>query len=322
MKVLGVNDIHASDRPPSSCTESYMDDIFDLLEETVDVAEAQQVDAVTWTGDVFNSKAPSRNSHYLVNTLADIGMSYKCPWYIVPGNHDITHDDLGSLDKQPLGGLYRAGARQLIGRCREFPHLYGVPWQQDWSNEAVGEALREWREDGGPTHRGLVVTHAPLYPPGLELPYEFYDAVMFASAMGNRGSCLYGHVHEYHGTWEAAGVMFSNPGALSRGSLHEHNLTRPVLCVIWDSEDAGDGLTGFAELALHAKPAEEVFRLREKQEIADTTGKLDEFLAGVGGTKLEVLSIETVLEHVRSRKLGKDIEDEVAELLDWAVHQE
>ncbi len=320
MRVLGVNDIHASDRPPSSCTDSYMEDILTLLGETVAVADQYRVDAVVWTGDVFNSKAPGRNSHFLVNSIADIGKAYDRPWYIVPGNHDITHDDLGSIKRQPLGGLYRAGGKALIGRCKEFPQLYGVPWQQEWSNEAVGEALRGWREDGGPTHRGLVVAHAPLYPPGQELPYEFYDAVMFASAMGNRGSCLYGHVHEYHGTWAAAGVEFCNPGALSRGSLHEYNLTRPVLCVVWDSK--GDALTGFGEIPLlKAKPAEEVFRLREKQQVADVQLKLDEFLAGVGSTKFEVLSVETVLAHVRMLGKGKAVEDEVAELLDWAAHQ-
>lgn len=316
MRVMGVNDIHASDRPPSSCTESYMEDLRSLLGETVAVAEEYQVDACVWTGDVFNSKAPGRNSHLLVNTLADIGKAYNRPWYIVPGNHDLTNDDLDSIKKQPLGGLYRAGAKALIGRCRDFPHLYGVPWQQDWSNESVGEALRDWRESEGITAGGLVVAHAPLYPPGTELPYEFYDAVMFASAMGNRGACLYGHVHEYHGTWEAAGVTFSNPGALSRGSLHEYNLTRKVQCVVWDNVE------GFYEVELHAKPASEVFRLREHEEVVDTTLKLDEFLAGVGGKQFEVLSVETVLEHVRSLpKIGKDVVDEVAELLDWAAHQ-
>jgi predicted phosphodiesterase len=285
----------------------------------VAVSEEHQVDAVVWAGDIFHSKAPSRNSHRLVQKVIGIGKAYQRPWYIVPGNHDIQHDQLSSIwDTQPLGVLFKAGAKALIGQCAEFVQLYGVPWQQEWSDENVGEALRDWRESWPGQHNaGLVVTHAPLYPPGMELTYENYSAVMFASAMGNKGSCYYGHVHEYHGTWQAAGVMFCNDGALSRGSLHEHNLTRQVMCIIWDSANCS-----FTEVPLHAKSASEVFRLREHQEVVDTSLKLDEFLSGVGSTTFEVLSVESVLAHVRTLDVGKDVEDEVAELLDWSAHQQ
>ena len=74
--------------------------------------------------------------------------------------------------------------------------------------------------------------------------------------MGGAGSVFYGHVHEPHGVYEAGGVTFCNNGALSRGSLHEYNLTRQVGCTLWDSE------TGeFEFVPLDAKPASEVFRL-------------------------------------------------------------
>jgi predicted phosphodiesterase len=316
-KFLLLSDLHLSDKPPSSCTDSYQDDLLDLLGETVCVAEEHKADAVIWAGDIFHSKAPGRNSHRLVQKVLGVGKAYQRPWFIVPGNHDLHMDRLDSVwDTQPLGVLFRAGARALIGRSKEFPHLYGVPWQQEWSNETVGAALYDWRESAGVTSGGLVVTHAPLYPPGLELPYENYPAESWASAMGSRGSCFYGHVHEYHGTWKAAGVTFCNNGALSRGSLHEHNLTRQVMATIWDSTTCL-----FTEVPLHAKPASEVFRLREKQEVTDSAGKLDEFLAGIGGTKLEVLSVESVLAHVKGLDLGKDVEDEVEELLSWSVHQ-
>lgn len=319
-KVMVVNDIHVSDRPPASCTEAYAEDLLELLNQTVDVADQYRVAAIVWSGDVFNSKAPNRNSHRLMQRVLSIGKSYAAPWYIVPGNHDMQHDQLSSIwDTQPLGVLFRAAARPLIGRCKEFPYLYGVPWQQDWSDEAVGEALRDFREDDFAAHGSshLVVAHAPLYPPGHELPYENYDAVMWASAMGNRGYCAYGHVHEYHGAWLAAGVSFCNNGALSRGSLHEYNLKRSVGVTIWDSQT---GVFDFVQLK--ARPAEEVFRLREKQEVTDTAGKLDDFLQSVGGAHFQVLSAEVVLEHVRASGAEKDVVDEIAELLEWAAHQE
>jgi DNA repair protein SbcD/Mre11 len=317
LKILTVNDIHLSDRPPSSCTEAYTEDLLDLLGQTVAEAVSRDVDAVVWTGDVFHSKAPSRNSHRLVQKAIGIGHAYGRPWYIVPGNHDLQHDRLASIhETQPLGVLYRAGAKMLRGWELNGLPLYGVPWQQEWSDEAVGEALREWRE-AGRYGAALVCAHAPLYPPGHELPYEYYDTVMWSQAMGNRGSCVYGHVHERHGVYQVNDVTFCNPGALSRGSLHEYNMTRPVQVAVWDSSDGS-----FSEVQLTAKPAEEVFRLREKQRITDASGKLDEFLAQVGSTRLAVLSSESVLEHVRQLGLDPAVAEEVRELLDWAGHQQ
>lgn len=318
-KILTVNDIHASDRPPSSCTDSYMDDILDLLGQTVGEAYRHNVSAVVWSGDVFHSKAPTRNSHRLVQKIIRLGQSYGRPWYIVPGNHDMQMDRFQSIhDTQPLGVLYAAGARALIGRCKEFPFLYGVPWQQEWSDEVVAEALRGFREDEFAANGGghLVIAHAPIYPPGHELPYENYPAQMWADAMGNSGYCTYGHVHEYHGTWEAAGVRFCNNGALSRGALHEYNLTRQVMATLWDSQDGS-----FTEVPLSAKPASEVFRLRENHQVTDTTGKLEDFLTSIGAAQFDVISVEAVKRHVDALDIAQDVKDEVAELLEWSVHQ-
>lgn len=310
MKVLLANDIHISDRPPSSCTESYADDLFALLWQTVGLVAMHRVSVVVWPGDVFHNKAPNRNSHRLVQRLIEVIQGYGVPVYIVPGNHDYSNDRPESIfETQPLGVLFRAGARLLSGPCPEYPQLYGVPWQQTWDDEHVGLALREYEG------RGLVVTHAPLYPPGLELPYEFYPSEKWAEIMGG-GYCWYGHVHEHHGVWRQGSVVFANFGALSRGSLHEHNLTREVSVGLWDSVSGK-----FDRIPLQAKPAEEVFRLREAREITDTRGKLDEFLMSVGNARLEVLSTETVLAHVRALQPGKAVEDEVEELLAWSANQ-
>lgn len=323
MRVLLVNDIHLSDRPPSSCTEEYAEDLLDLLAQTVTEAESWGVGVVVWTGDVFHSKSPARNSHRLVQRAIGVVRAYRRPVYIVPGNHDMLHDDLGSiLDTQPLGVLYQAGARPLAGWAND-PDLpiYGVPWQQTWDVATVDRVFKSYRDDWmnrGPGLR-LVCAHAPLYPPGHELPYEYYPAEQWAQSMRGMSMpacCAYGHVHERHGVWECGGVRFCNPGALSRGSLHEYNMTRPVQVAVWDSDDGS-----FTEVALHARPAEQVFRLREKRQLTDTAGKLDDFLAQVGGASVEVLSVEAVLEHVRSLRLGREVEEEVSELLDWAAHQ-
>jgi DNA repair exonuclease SbcCD nuclease subunit len=334
---LLLSDLHLSDKPPSSCTDSYTDDLFGLLEQTAKIARRRKVAAVCWAGDVFHIKTPSRTSHELVNRTKDLIDAYPCPVFIVPGNHDIRHDRLDSIDSQPLGALFRRHALRLEGWAgydadTEYA-LYGVPWLQGYGDWAaydgddphppielnLAEALRGYRQGywtGTTRRRMLVVAHAPLYPPGQELQYEYFPAQRWAEAMGGGpGYVFYGHVHPWHGVYEAGGVTFCNHGALSRGSLHESELTREVGCTIWDDE------TGeFEFVPLDARPASEVFRLTEKQQVTDMQGRLDEFLASVGETTLEAVSVESVIAHIRTLGLGRDAEDLAAELITEAAH--
>jgi Icc-related predicted phosphoesterase len=318
MSYLCLGDIHATERPPSSCTETYLADLMDLLRQTARLARERQVKAVVWAGDVFHVKAASRNSHRLVQLFQQLIPEYGCPVYVVPGNHDLAYDRLDSLaETQPLGVLIRSGQlRMLNGWCRDGYPLYGVPWQQKWTDDAVRDALAGWREQvfeaGTGTSHPLVVTHAPLYPPGLELEFENYPAQKWAEAMGGTGACYYGHVHERHGIWRAAAswetettvengvVTFCNPGAISRGSLHEHNLSRVPACVIWDEEDGS-----FEEIPLDAKHPSQVFRLTEAQEVTDMRGRLDEFLESVGRSELEIMTTESVAAHLRGLALSE-----------------
>ncbi len=296
---LLVNDVHLADRPPSSCTDTYLGDLFDLIESILDVATRRAAEAVIFAGDVFHLKTPTRTSHATVMRFIEILADAPCQILIVPGNHDMQHDRIESiLESQPLGVVFRSGvAAPLIGihglRDGLVRHpVFGVPWLKHFTAATVAEAFTDFDLLTG--HR-LVVTHAPLYPPGKELPYENYPAADWAAAMGGHGTVHYGHVHEPHGIYTVGGVTFSNPGALSRGSLHEHNLTRPVQIAVWDS-DTGH----ISHQPLPHKPASEVLRAAEaavaKREQADYAT----FLDAIGSTSLAVTSIEDVIAAIRA----------------------
>lgn len=316
---LLVNDIHLSDRAPSSCTDTYQDDLFDLLDTVGDLAAEREAAAIVLAGDVFHYKTPSRTTHRTVKRFIDVLRSWDCPTLIVPGNHDMTNDRLDSLDDtQPLGVVFASGAAHLLHGWSAVDAdliqdaVYGVPWLMRFDNDTVFDALADWRSrlERRPGNYGLVVAHAPLYPPGKELPYEFYPAGNWAACMDNHGTAHYGHVHEPHGIYHSYDVQFSNPGALSRGSLHEHNLTRAVQIAAWNP------VTGTIEhLTLPHKPAAEVFRLTEVAETTAGQARLDTFLESVGQTRIEITSIEAVMAHIRSLQLGPDLENVVADLL-------
>lgn len=344
VKFLLISDIHLSERPPSSCTDSYCDDLFALLEQARAIGRDQAIAAMVWAGDVFHHKAPNRVSHRLVQRTSELIRSCPFPVLVVAGNHDMANDRYESIfESQPLGMLYRAGAVELRGWAPEHLPVYGVPWLQGYGDYeaydgddplspiegALADALKEYRKHRYAPRWGseipLVVAHAPLYPEGKELKYEWFPAARWSEAMGavrwegrmvydGRHRVFYGHVHEPHATYgyyDALGdVTFCNNGALSRGSLHEYNLTRQVGVTVYDTQEGS-----FTFVPLDAKPASEVFRLTEKGRATDVQGRLDDFLAGVGSTSLEIMSVESVIAHVRSLGLGKDVEQLAEELL-------
>lgn len=314
-KIGCLSDIHATRRPPGQCTESYWPDLLDLLRQAARLAGVRKLDAVVLAGDIFHLKGPARTGHDVVQDLLRVLSSFPCRVLGVPGNHDMQHDRIESVRAgQPLGVLFESGVLEELGGWAggNLP-LYGVPWLQKWSAETISDVAAEFRERV--FSRTLIATHAPIYPPGKENPYECTPASWWADAFedGSMGHGLfYGHVHEPHGVYEVAGTRFCNNGALSRGSLDEYNLERQVGMTVWDQ-----GTGGFEFVPLKARPASEVFKL--EQAAADKTRKADitEFLEDVGQVQLPRLNEHSVLARLRDMDLpdgGLTLAEELLEL--------
>jgi len=296
-KVLCVGDIHARDKAPRGATEPYMEDLLDLLRQTVKLAEELKVDAVVWSGDVFHEKEPRKTSHATVQRMIEIVQSHTVPLYILPGNHDVSNSRLDSIDeKQPLGVLYRSGAKRLDGWADELL-VYGIPWQEgDWNDTPLDpdeDPFWGWTEA---THRpaSLLVTHASLYPPGTEPPFDVLDIEKLAEVVGH-GSVYYGHIHEDHGVYNVGDVQFANMGALSRGSRHEYNVERDIKVCTWE-----DGV--FEEIILDYRPAEDVLLMEEHAEARKEKMDLDGFIASIGSKALEISSTSSVVDYINTRK--------------------
>lgn len=298
-KVLLLNDLHLRDRPPRNCTDVYLEDIFDILEFTTKLETALDLDAVIWAGDIFDHKQPAKTSHRLVLRTIELVKKHR-RLLILTGNHDIVNDRLDSVrEQQPLGVLLAAGAEELEGWSKDLPIL-GIPWQQDWDEDgALDRAFAPWAEAADP-QRSLVVTHASIYPPGKaeSQMFKVLHPRDIAAAMGNAGNLHHGHIHDDHGLYEVDGVKFSNPGAISRGSLTEENQQRKIKGSLWTPEN------GFLEIELPHRPADEIYFLAAAAEAKESKVANEKFLEEVGSTRLEISSIAGVIDHIRA------IEDE------------
>lgn len=311
-KILCVGDIHVMDRAPVNATETYTDDIIEMLYWINGYAASNDIRHIVWAGDVFHHKQPSRTSHALVLRMIDVvknALSLDIELIIVTGNHDISNDVLESIhEKQPLGVLYAAGATELIGWHPEIP-LYGVPWRHDWttSETSAEEAFAGWRDAASldaatptDTSKALAVTHAPIYPPK-EAESVLFELVPtrgaqgLSAAMGNQGSLYYGHIHEDHGIFDVEGVTYANMGAISRGSLHEYNVTRSIKVATWEA-----GV--FEEIPVPHKPAAEVFKMEQAEDAKSEKLSLDKFLSEVGSSSLDISSTGSVIAHIQGRQ--------------------
>lgn len=313
-RIICVGDIHLSDKPPSSCTPSYTDDILDMLVYVAKLEKALNADAVVWAGDIFHFKQPSRTSHSTVLKLLRVAKQYR-NLYVVTGNHDISSDRLDSLDKQPLGVLYESGAlTELVGWHPTLP-IFGLPWQQRWLEPGtIEKAFEDWREDKPEWDHtpALCVTHAPIYPPSVadNVLFELLDLHEVSKAMNNNGSLYYGHIHEPHYKFDVDGVTYANMGAISRGSLHEYNLARKIQVALWTPEH------GFTPVDVPHKPASEVFKLAEATERKEQKLSLDGFLSNVGSATLDISSTGTIIEHIRGMKVDEPVKAKSIELLE------
>lgn len=313
-KIITVGDPHLSDKAPVNVVDSYTEDIIGQLLWIADEAVRQEADAVVLLGDVFHHKSPSRNSHALVQKMIDVVHYFQnreIPLWCVVGNHDLTNDRLESLPSQPLGVLFKAGLNRLEGWHPDLP-VFGIGWRQDWTTneDAPWEAFELWRSALGidndsepPMMEGpaLALTHIPIYPPR-EAAEKLFELVPcegekgISAAMGNQGFFNFGHIHSNHGTWEVEGVTYANFGALSRGSLVEYNVERPIQVAVWTPED------GFSAIDVPHRPAEEHFKIEQAQEKKAEKLSLDAFLSEVGTSSLDVSSTGSVIASIQERQ--------------------
>lgn len=312
--IICCGDLHLADRVPVSCTQTYTQDILDMLGWVADLEAEIGADAVVQAGDVFNAKTPSRTSHALILQVIETFSRFK-NLLIVPGNHDMSSDRLESVrEKQPLGVVFASGAAQFLAGWHDTLPVYGVPWRQDWTtnDRAADSAFTGWRLDPWRFEPDvenlertncLAVMHAPVYPPS-QAEKVLFDLVPtggqngLAAAMGGAGFAYYGHIHEDHGQFTDEGVTFANAGALSRESRTDYNLTRQIKIMVWTDEPSERFSMGFTEMVIPHKPSGEVFTEVDAPAQAERLD-LEAFLTSVGSTSLEMSSTASVVAHLR-----------------------
>ena len=106
--IVWRTDIHLSDHTPRSRTDNWTDTVLGKITQVGEIARDVGAIAVIDGGDFFDIKAPTRNSHALIQRAIQAHANYSCRVYANVGNHDCVYGDYSYLPQQPLGVLYAA----------------------------------------------------------------------------------------------------------------------------------------------------------------------------------------------------------------------
>ena len=314
INILTFGDTHISDVNPRSRTDNFKETILGKLDQLRILANKLEVDAVLSVGDLYNLKNPSKNSHDLNRELIELFKKFKCPVYAIPGNHDLTADDLDTITAQPISVLFASGAvknltHEIIEKKELKVSLIGIPFIKHFDPKRIKIPPK------GDAAAQICVMHVYAGPTAGNL---FKERLFGYDELSVLGSDVYviGHYHEDQGIEWIDKKCFINLGSISRGSLTEERADhKPKFGFIKINEN---GITA-ESIPVGIKPPEEVFDLQKRDEEKKVGLEIQKFVehlaAEVTATGAQK---DTVEDHLSKMSVEKEVADLVLSLIQEA----
>ena len=274
---ITANDIHISDVSPRSRTDDFKKAILEKIHQMCLACNKLKADAALIAGDLFNHKNPIKNSHSLVRELIEAFKEFKCPVYMIEGNHDLSANRLESVDEQPLGVLFESGyLRQLrekiIEKNGKKVSLIGVPYCE---GQDPSKLTLPGKKDCVSQICLMHIYAAPI--PGSLFKESIHG---YREFMGLEPDIfVLGHYHLDQGITEQDGKHFVNIGSLSRGTMTDENLNHePQIGYIRISVGV-DGPTYMVQsIKLKVRPSAEIFDLQKREEEKKESQEIEQFV--------------------------------------------
>lgn len=292
MIFLTVGDVHISDSTPASRLDNYTEATFEDLALVRTQALEQKAAAVFITGDIFDKKSPTKNSHAIVARAIAMFSSFPCPVYTIIGNHDIVNNRMDSLSRQPLNVLLESGALKRLKRVN-FGGVDIVGVDFDEGNSYSTLSLK--KEFDKPL---IAVCHVLATPDGGDMYGEPIFSYKKLAKLSDVDVYVFGHFHNDQSIQAVGKKKFINLGALSRGSLTQEEIHRQVKIgkIVWDGKSFE-----CSEIPLAVKSSKEIFDIEKKQEMEKKEKEIESFVASLNKTDLfqDISSLEETIKEMK-----------------------
>ena len=302
MKFLYFTDPHLTAKAPSSRKDIYYKTSFEKMEEIGKIAAEKNVDLIFCGGDLFHSPVVSLN---YAGKIAKIIQSWKKPFIVVPGNHDLFGYSISTINQTMLGMFAKTNVLRLLTSDNPIRIKVGKRMVAIEGREYSG-LLDTNPENYQPelldVDFNIVINHGMLldkeYIPGIH--YTMTKDIEFPADI-----TLGGHYHYGFKEHESNGGTFFNPGSLFRTEASKANKTFQPKVMIFDIVDTPTGIEysyEYIPLAT-AKDSSEIFDFSVLQEKKNSTALLDQFKQFVTNTS-SVTASSSVEDMIRD--IGKD----------------
>ena len=280
IRLITSSDEHLADLSPGFRKDNYRDAILSKLEWQGKLAKRMEATAVIRGGDFFHVKQANKTTMATMALAAKVHREYPCPTWALPGNHDISKNDLETVHRQPLGVMFESGVfnpleDQVFESGSLKVRVVGVPYVVDLDDEALRDRVRKRKDDGVV----IAVVHALAANAPEERTQAFFNERIFDYRdlvfNGCPDAYVFAQYHKDQGIQQVHGTHFINLGAIGRGSLTFENMDRKPKSssIIVNSQ----GLS-VEEHEIPVRDAFDVFDLDKKKQLERERRDLNEFI--------------------------------------------
>ncbi|MFS8512739.1 MAG: metallophosphoesterase [Planifilum fulgidum] len=227
MRFLYVTDTHIRGTSPRSRTDDFPLAIRKKLQEVIELAHREEVDAVLHGGDLFDRPDISPA---VVREFAALFRRLQVPLYMIAGNHDIYGHNPDTVDRSMLGlldafgtvRLLRSGERLLLKKGGVSVQLSGQPFHYDLDKRDPSLDYSVENRTGADACIHMVHGMAVDRALPAEVPHTLVDHLWFDQV----DVLLTGHYHAGFPVQRRGNRYIVNPGALARINNHPSEIRR------------------------------------------------------------------------------------------------
>lgn len=292
-----IGDCHLNISSPASRVDDWADTCLSKLASIRTELVRRNINTAIQLGDFWHS---NNQPPWLINRVCaelskwrEAGISL----YAIVGNHELAHERIENLDRNPLQILFTTGlVKHLRHLHLDFVDVFGYDYPQ-----AINSAPQCSRYSVAVAHR--------LYESSLT------DFSLTSKNLTHLGYDLYilGHDHQRYDLVKVGKSYLLRPGSLMRTSAHAYHLSRkPSFEVATVEESANSYHLSVDTVVLPHAPSNSVFTNQsfavepEQADMAEISARIDQLIASMDENKSDQY-IYSILDQLGLNPATKDL---------------